>query len=757
MANYDQYMDATRISNIASSFLGEGANVNKALDHNRLNLPEGTTLLHVAAFSGDSELVKVLIDHGADVNVQNAAGQTPIQLTGNAHELARLLLDEGADPAGAASNNEIPQSRDYAQATSPDQMIRSLIDVGANLGTPVKGDVPPGTTMLHLAAWGRDPELVTALLGHGVLPNARDGEGRTALHMLDVDATDWKEDLTAAQREAAMATARVLIDGGVDPELADSTGTTALALLQKHKLVMSHTVEPDVQEAAPAENPAEPSATAQAVASAASVGDIEAHDDTREAGEFVDEQGVPEGNAIVFGAGIELDATRADLAAAERGVASPERSIADPLESRLDNGLPSLDAADNPRIDVVGLGVESANDANARDAANEPEHVDEKVAVDQESPRLARERDRMAFERSQGKEAEPATTADKASAASRAKAGGQADGKGNEVKAAPIFRNHGYELPQSVVTQYVAFDGQFLHRKAEVVHFKDEGRKLSTDSNDKGIVRSMMDVAQAKNWGEVQLKGTEEFRRQAWIAAELAGIKSTGFKPNEQDRALLTIAREEMRISGAEKGADATKANTIGTNGRGPAVDKPAQSVQAAATVQQKPAERGISEAQDAASAQEKTATVRAEAANRSTVDADAHEGAERTGQPEKEPKATLSDEQAIKAARAAFHDRGAAIASGRQNAGKGKDVFTADVARIIVEQRIKGFHPDVQQRFRSDLEKQINEARQSGRDLMIPVPTVDRTLLEASRIAQGLEQSPTPQAEPGIPTDIDR
>ncbi|CAG9235671.1 hypothetical protein PSP6_690030 [Paraburkholderia tropica] len=755
MAKYDQYMDAMRISNIAGSFLGEGVDVNKALDTERLNLPQGTTLLHVAAFSRDTDLVKVLIDHGADVNVRNAAGQTPIQLTGSAHELARLLLDEGADPAGAASNNEIPQSREYAQAASSDQMIRSLIDLGANLGTPVKGDVPPGTTMLHLAAWGRDPELVTALFDHGVLPNARDGEGRTALHMLDVDATDWKEDLTAAQREAAMATARVLIDGGVDPEIADSTGTTALALLQKHKLVMSYTVEPDVQETAPATNQAGADVSAQAITSTASVGDIEAHDDSRDAGEFVDAQAEPEGNAIVFAVGIELDATRADLAAAERGVASPERSIADPLESRLDNGLPSLDAADNPRIDAVGLGGESANDANARNAANEPEHVDEQVAVDLESARLARERDRSAFERSQGREAVPATSAAKASEANPAKAASerQVDDKGNEVKAAPIFRNHGYELPQSVVTQYVAFDGKFLHRKAEVVHFKDEGRKLSTDSNDKSIVRSMMDVAQAKNWGEVQLKGDVEFRRQAWIAAELAGIKSTGFAPNDQDRALLTVAREEMRISGAEKGAEAAKGNTIETNGRGPAVEKPTQAAQASAKPE--PEAPGKSEARAVVGGQDKTSTEQPVAANRSSEDGDARQRAGHTEQTDKEPTPSLSDEQEIKAARAAFVERGAAIAAGRKTAGKGHDVFTADVARKVVEHRIRGFHPDVQQRFRSDLEKQINEARQSGRDLVIPVPTVDRTLLEAGRIAQGL--TATPQAEPGIPTDIDR
>ncbi|MEM5312610.1 LPD7 domain-containing protein [Paraburkholderia sp. JHI869] len=43
----------------------------------------------------------------------------------------------------------------------------------------------------------------------------------------------------------------------------------------------------------------------------------------------------------------------------------------------------------------------------------------------------------------------------------------------------------------------------------------------------------MVEVAKAKNWSELQIKGTEEFRRQAWIAAELAGVPTRGFRPKQ--------------------------------------------------------------------------------------------------------------------------------------------------------------------------------------------------------------------------------
>jgi hypothetical protein len=117
-------------------------------------------------------------------------------------------------------------------------------------------------------------------------------------------------------------------------------------------------------------------------------------------------------------------------------------------------------------------------------------------------------------------------------------------------------------VPKSVTNQYVAHEGKFLDRKSETVHFEDKGRSLSTASEDRDVIAHMVEVAKAKNWGELQLKGSEEFRRQAWIAAELAGVPTRGFKPGAQDRAVLTAAREAMRIGAGEKPNDADKART---------------------------------------------------------------------------------------------------------------------------------------------------------------------------------------------------
>ena len=156
---------------------------------------------------------------------------------------------------------------------------------------------------------------------------------------------------------------------------------------------------------------------------------------------------------------------------------------------------------------------------------------------------------------------------------------------GNTIRPKPVFEKTGYDVPKSVTNQYVAHEGKFLDRKSETVHFEDKGRSLATASEDRDVIAHMVEVAKAKNWGELQLKGSEEFRRQAWIAAELAGVPTRGYKPKEQDRAALIAAREAMRIGAGEKSNDADKARTNEMESAAAAGQKQPAAPEAAKTV----------------------------------------------------------------------------------------------------------------------------------------------------------------------------
>jgi|TARA_R110000751_G_scaffold2018_1_gene7928 ankyrin repeat protein len=88
--------------------LSKGANPNLADKH-------GTTPLQLAAQLGFSEGVEILAGRGAAVDVPNSTGETPLIAAVHRRDsgLVRLLIEKGADPDRA--DNSGRTARDYAQ------------------------------------------------------------------------------------------------------------------------------------------------------------------------------------------------------------------------------------------------------------------------------------------------------------------------------------------------------------------------------------------------------------------------------------------------------------------------------------------------------------------------------------------------------------------------------------------------------------------------------------------------------------------
>ena len=99
----------------------------------------------------------------------------------------------------------------------------------------------------------------------------------------------------------------------------------------------------------------------------------------------------------------------------------------------------------------------------------------------------------------------------------------------------PILYKSGYKLPEKLHEMYIVQDGKYHDRETKALKFEDHGKSLSTSTEDRQIIAHMIEVAAAKNWGKVELTGTETFKQTAWLEAESRGISTKGYTPNERD------------------------------------------------------------------------------------------------------------------------------------------------------------------------------------------------------------------------------
>ena len=109
------------------------------------------------------------------------------------------------------------------------------------------------------------------------------------------------------------------------------------------------------------------------------------------------------------------------------------------------------------------------------------------------------------------------------------------------------------------------------------IAFTETTFKLATDNNNPSVARSMVDVAESRNWRALRVSGNEDFKRLIWLEASLRGVKALGYEPQHADQELLRRERESRSInriepvmSAGDASADgAAKQSARGGGGRG--------------------------------------------------------------------------------------------------------------------------------------------------------------------------------------------
>jgi ankyrin repeat protein len=168
---------------------------------------EGTSALLLARYYSREDMVETLLAHASELDVFEAAAfgrrERVRELIERNPELARayapdgfhalglaaffshpdvvrLLLEHGADVDAVARNAQVRTTALQAAAASGDnESARLLLDAGADVHVAESG----GFTALHAAAASGNKELVRLLLEHGADPVAQTDDGKTAFDL----------------------------------------------------------------------------------------------------------------------------------------------------------------------------------------------------------------------------------------------------------------------------------------------------------------------------------------------------------------------------------------------------------------------------------------------------------------------------------------------------------------------------------------------------------------------------------------------
>lgn len=201
---------SNRESLIAAIKQGDGETVSTLLnteaDLANARTDKGLSVVLLAAYYGQADIARMIVTHGAQLNLFEAATVGQIKIVQslveadpeqvNAYapdgfyplglaayfghlEVVRYLLDHGADVHQVANNAQRVNALHAASANRHLSICGLLIEHGINVNATQQG----GFTALQAAAQNGQLELVELLLKHGAQINARNEAGQTALDL----------------------------------------------------------------------------------------------------------------------------------------------------------------------------------------------------------------------------------------------------------------------------------------------------------------------------------------------------------------------------------------------------------------------------------------------------------------------------------------------------------------------------------------------------------------------------------------------
>lgn len=126
---------------------------------------EGTSPLMWAALEGDIDMVRALLDAGADPNLKNDAGATPLMWAIPDLPIVSLLLDRGANPNVKTGDGRTALMR-AAGIHGASPVVARLLDAGADVKAAATNIVGASNALTD-AAYAADPATMRLLIARG--------------------------------------------------------------------------------------------------------------------------------------------------------------------------------------------------------------------------------------------------------------------------------------------------------------------------------------------------------------------------------------------------------------------------------------------------------------------------------------------------------------------------------------------------------------------------------------------------------------
>jgi len=147
------------------------------------------TALHLAAKASNLEILRMLLEQGADIHAKDSDGRTTLHLAISNSDAVRMLVRSGADVEAKDKDERTPLhhacvsscfSRPGHYSEETVEVVKRLLENGAQImARDCKGQTP-----LHVAASRGDLNLIIILRDRGADIKAVDNEGRTPLHLM---------------------------------------------------------------------------------------------------------------------------------------------------------------------------------------------------------------------------------------------------------------------------------------------------------------------------------------------------------------------------------------------------------------------------------------------------------------------------------------------------------------------------------------------------------------------------------------------